>query len=744
MGLLDRLRGWPAELDAALSDDSPSGEVLPPVERAAPAAVDVGSHSIAQILGTGEVPRRGTAALLRVYDQSPAVRSAAERVAFSVASSPWGAYITGPGRKASSILSELHELRSQPREYRSRIKAMVEGQDLREAPREHPAAKLLRRPNGLLRRLGTLMVQVAQLDLAGETWIYSKDQDSKGRPMSLLPVPPSWVDMQRDGRLLVTWPSGQQEPLDATRLQRVFYPDPSNPYGRGTGLGRALSDEIDADEYAAKLAAARFRNKGVPDVLIKMAGASNDVLRLMQEDMRNKAGGVRQGGKPYLVNNDIDVKQLAGSLVDLDLVKLREFEREVIRSTWGVPPEVLGLTGDSNRATAHQAKDSMARYVMIPRLELFREWWQEELVPLFDDPERFLVLYENPIPEDWDFRLEAAKAAPWAKTRDEWRRLTGDEPLGGTAGAVILVPAQLVPTTAARLAEEAEGPEDDDPEPPDGERAAPPVVEPDSALPGPILSVIRQQDPRVDAVVQALRAERLSRPTSDLWSRQLRRWIARTAAELGAEISFELLNPLIAQHVSTLSGTRIAGINETTRNAIRTTLTEGVRAGESSAVLAKRVKESLAGASKTRAVTIARTEVVHSANWGTYNAHALSGLVSKRQWVATPDGRTRDEHWQMNGQIRGITEPFEAPGGQTAMFPGGFGIAHLDINERCTTVAVIDDPLKEAELLAVWKRFDQALLPWERMAIKAFREGFKAQERDALAALERAFGSAAA
>ena len=29
-------------------------------------------------------------------------------------------------------------------------------------------------------------------------------------------------------------------------------PDPANPYGRGSGIGKALGDELDTDEFAAQ------------------------------------------------------------------------------------------------------------------------------------------------------------------------------------------------------------------------------------------------------------------------------------------------------------------------------------------------------------------------------------------------------------------------------------------------------------------------------------------------------------
>ena len=78
--------------------------------------------------------------------------------------------------------------------------------------------------------------------------------------------------------------------------------------------------------------------------------------------------------------------------------------------------------------------------------------------------------------------------------------------------------------------------------------------------------------------------------------------------------------------------------------------------------------------------------------------------------------------------------------GARAMHPGDFGVAALDINCRCTTVAVIEDKagnaiaIKGNTLVAkggAWDRFDAGIAPWERKAERLYRKRFRAQ-RDAV------------
>ena len=54
-----------------------------------------------------------------------------------------------------------------------------------------------------------------------------------------------------------------------------------------------------------------------------------------------------------------------------------------------------------------------------------------------------------------------------------------------------------------------------------------------------------------------------------------------------------------------------------------------------------------------------------------------------KQWDATLDSKTRPEHQFLDGQLVDVDKPFKDSEGNEAMFPGGFGVASLDINCRC-------------------------------------------------------------
>ena len=72
------------------------------------------------------------------------------------------------------------------------------------------------------------------------------------------------------------------------------------------------------------------------------------------------------------------------------------------------------------------------------------------------------------------------------------------------------------------------------------------------------------------------------------------------------------------------------------------------------------------------------------------------GADSVKVWDSTLDGKTRDTHRLLDGQVRDIEEPFEVAG-KTAMFPGDFGDPAEDCNCRCALLQKAKWALDEDE-----------------------------------------------
>lgn len=172
-------------------------------------------------------------------------------------------------------------------------------------------------------------------------------------------------------------------------------------------------------------------------------------------------------------------------------------------------------------------------------------------------------------------------------------------------------------------------------------------------------------------------------------------WVLETGAE--ASLSFTLLKPQAVEAAILNPYDLITWPERIKDNArllvrqIREEISRGIVQGYSYDKTARAVKERMdIGASK--AIRIVQTETHRAQSQGTQAAFeeaAEKGLVFKRVWVSTLDGRTRDRHRVLDGQKVDHDQPFKMAGMQ-AMYPGGFGIAEMDINCRCSVRAEIE------------------------------------------------------
>lgn len=114
-------------------------------------------------------------------------------------------------------------------------------------------------------------------------------------------------------------------------------------------------------------------------------------------------------------------------------------------------------------------------------------------------------------------------------------------------------------------------------------------------------------------------------------------------------------------------------VNSTSRDAIAEVLREAQAGGYSVEKTAQRLEEEAADVSRTRAKTIARTELNNAARAGAFAKARLSGVVAGKTWMHSLQPNPREEHLAQDGVTVGIDERF--PDG--SLYPDA-------INCRCT------------------------------------------------------------
>ena len=122
------------------------------------------------------------------------------------------------------------------------------------------------------------------------------------------------------------------------------------------------------------------------------------------------------------------------------------------------------------------------------------------------------------------------------------------------------------------------------------------------------------------------------------------------------------------------------------RRQIRMALNNGLAQGKSYTAMMKDIKDAL-NKTNYEAMRIIRTEGQGAISAGTADAYdrALEdGVDGSMVWSSTLDDRTRDQHRDMDGQVRDADGLFHFPNGETAPYPCWEGLsAENRINCRC-------------------------------------------------------------
>lgn len=690
------------------------------------------------MLRRGQAPRRSAQQILRNYGELAWLLPVQNKIAATCAAVPWRVYVMR--NKATKKAVRNIQAQTAGKAARRKIMKAAAGRGELEEVTDHPLIEFLARGSGRLGLTGrqSFFVTFQQEGMTGESlWYWTPNK--LGVPYNYFVIPPTWVkEIASPSRPFFKLEYQQfREDVPAERVIWFRTPDAFDPYGRGLGLCNGLGDDLESDELAAVMTRTEFYNRGRPDVIITGTGIDKTQTERMERKWHEKVGGLLKRFRPVFLTGDIKVHTLDQKYSPDALVTLRKFYRDMVIQTHGLPPEVMGIIENSNRATIDGADLQMAKNVVTPRLDAMRDVLQNNLVPLFD--ERLILDYDDPVDANDEHNLNVVKAAPFAFDVDEIRALAdhAPDPVNGSKRVVSFnqrfvdrldeeLEVEQPAGNSGRNSTNNDDARDDDEKAMIRRRRRAGRVKADLTVSDveAILGVALADDiaaelmPVINDVVQDF-GERLIATIPDL------------------DIEFQMADPKVVNFLRETSSTRITAINETTRDGIRAVLTAGEEAGYSTDKLADEIADLFEDARGHRAFRIARTETNRAGNFGLARGMAQAG-VERKQWLTTRDGRERDTHAGLDRQLVGVDADFRSGSGATAQHPGGFNVAAEDINCRCTILAVIGDrtfELSEAESVARWKDFERSILPNEDKMRVAVRRAFNKQERAVLARL---------
>jgi len=330
----------------------------------------------------------------------------------------------------SQILDELHE---NPIFYScvSLIASQIAGTDIYpmingEIARTHPVARKLANPNRFHSQYTFFWLLAAYSLTVANVYIYVYPNGN------MIPVSPTRVTHQGGFQYQVQIGSATYTATMDKNLVKISTPDLREPCISGTGIGAAINREVSISAAAQKHELSTLENNARPDLLVNLSGASVDAVKKYGEDWAAANKGPENAGKTsFLSAERMDVEALNSSFSDMGFIELREHSNDTIRRTFGIPPELLGKSENSNRATIDAAFFVFAKMVLKPQLRLLLDGLNAQLLPLITTDRSVYLVHEEVVPENNEFALEVMKEFPQAYSINDARKLTGHQPVAG-------------------------------------------------------------------------------------------------------------------------------------------------------------------------------------------------------------------------------------------------------------------------------------------------------------------------
>lgn len=598
----------------------------------------------------------------------------------------------------------------------------------------HPLLNLLYRPNPMTGSAQFFEAFAAFYLIAGNSYIEVVGPEGKAprelwnvRPdrMRVIPGPfglPSGYSFMLKGQDR-KWPSDPITGESPILHWRAFHP--LNDW-YGMSAIEAASFSVDQHNSAGLWNQSMLINRAQPSgaLIFNPKNSKGQAAKLSDEQRATLQAKLdvkfsqANNNKPMVLEGDFTWQQMGLTARDMDWLKGRDVSARDIAVAFGVPAQLVGIPDAATFANFREARLSLWEETIIPLLWTAKTELNNWLTPMFDDN---LML---------DFDLDAVPALTLQRQRkfealdkvafltiNEKREETGFGPVDG--GDEILVSATLLPLNFAMDPPAADGPKGFEykllTDRGRGARQREIALQQRlmAAQERPLTAALsaeirRVSSEAVEGFVEGGQAEAMAAvdrhsdrlrfllnahysATMDIFGKRILD-AAKSTAPVETKDALDAFALAQQEWIAVNGAAQVVAITDTTRRAISVAVAEGAVAGEGVAAVGARIAAATGGAIvRGRAALISRTETHSAAVAAGDQAAEATGLLLRREWIATGDDRTRETHAEADGQVVGLKDPFNV-GGEDLMRPGDpAGSPELTINCRCVVGHLTED-----------------------------------------------------
>lgn len=209
--------------------------------------------------------------------------------------------------------------------------------------------------------------------------------------------------------------------------------DLNDPYNNGFGKAAAIMKEIEADELVLNYLTNFYVNSARPDAFIVPKTSkegtlpSPEDLQRLASNLRDFHKGWRNSHKMAVLGFEATIETIPTNHRDMELLETRKMYRDTSHQHFGIPPEIMGIIENSNKATVVAAEHIYAKQVRMPLLHHFEDIINSKILPKYKNSEYMEFEFDNILPDDDELNMEKAEIGYKAGslTVNEHRELLG-------------------------------------------------------------------------------------------------------------------------------------------------------------------------------------------------------------------------------------------------------------------------------------------------------------------------------
>ena len=274
----------------------------------------------------------------------------------------------------------------------------------------HPLEQLLSDPNPLTSRFELFEQTLGSLELHGNAYWYLAG-DARGRPREIWVLRPDRVSIVPDERRVVGGYlyeiDGHHIPLDAIEVAHFRRWHPHSDYYGLSPIAAARAAVL-SDRHMSDWNRQTFgQDKGVPAGIVNIQDfiSDSDFERVKREWLGSYGGGQRKTA--FLRGGSMEWQHIGLSHSDLDFLQGRRAQRDEILNIFGIP--VALISENATEANAKVAERQFIERTLWPKLARIAQKISQELLPFYGGD--LVAEYDDIRPTDTQARLDEIRAA---------------------------------------------------------------------------------------------------------------------------------------------------------------------------------------------------------------------------------------------------------------------------------------------------------------------------------------------